>query len=932
MYLKKSIYLSKNKNLSILGTAAEKSILLEHVAGVKRCQAAVMSTAQLVQQHVAQLVAARQQLDAQRLALHQHLSAITSMLTPELQKDANSFERNLTNSLKGVNAMNGNAVNFSMNNTVSPTTLSQTNFSTNPVKINEIVGLGSNISSQLVQERVTTSAAVNAKAQTLNVSNLAGFSKATALPENLGGKNVLNDIQHANNKAETRMINLGIPINSSITIDPNSSLASGIQSQGNIADVTITHQNVHNGQNQNVQNQTGQNQNGQNQNGQNQNVTFPASNFVSNPTNSLVSNTTNSLVSSNNSSSLMKEALVNAGEGVQLVRIENTNMPTCYDALSIKGLDNRQLIDSKGARVSLTEPSPVNSIASTQAPFLPFPNSNLQFPIQNSASVSLSQNLTSKNPLAGNTFKGNFTEVKSGFEAIQPRVTTQSAQKFQTPLLTKNITSSSNQTSNHTSHPITASNAPGFVPNIQTMTSNSSGVKNYPIDLSAIKLTLSQSNQAKPTPNDNIIQHIQSNQAKPTLNDNIIQQIPAPPTTLMQNVTASATPSTGRSLGIPLSNSSLTISHLAVTPQVPPLPSSSQITSSTPLSYTLLKQNSLQSPISPSVQGLSDPSPTLSPIEMKSSPVNNPQPTGINKPCIPSSSPSFTTPQHNTSYTTPQGMISSNNNNTVPSKTHAVYKSPAVPPSTAIKHGNLISTDSKSVPNITNASQIPSQIPSETTDAVYYVHQVDVKKSDASLMESSATGPLKQNSHRPAPASAYHLATHMTTKKTKHHSGKYSSARIGSSIAAISAAQDFQPSTASSGVIKKSPSSHHSSTGKINGASSVMSTIYKPAHLPTVKSSVKLNEDLHQIQSKAAATRIATGVSGNILASSNGKTVSAPPNKLQQQQQHHHQSSVPGTSGALVPKAQKSSKNPAVTFTPYTTSSKSSQSKLQTWH
>ena len=891
------------------------------MAGVKRCQAAVMSTAQLVQQHVAQLVAARQQLDAQRLALHQHLSAITSLLTPELQKDANSFERNLTNSLKGVNAMNGN--NFSMNNTVSPTTLSQTNFSTNPVKLNEIVGLGANISSQLVQERVTTSAAVNVKAQTLNISNLAGFSKATALPENLGGKNVLNDIQHANNKAETRMINLGIPINSAITIDPNSSLASGIQSQGNIADVTITHQNV----------QNGQNQIGQNQNGQNQNVTFPASNFVSNPTNSLVSNPTNSLVSnptnslvsSNNSSSLMKEALVSAGEGVQLVRIENTNIPTCYDALSIKGLDNRQLIDSKGARVSLTEPSNPNSIASTQAPFLPFPNSNLQFPIQNSASVSLSQTLTSKNQLASNTFKGNFTEVKSGLEAIQPRVTTQSAQKFQTPLLTKNLTSSSNQTSNQTSHPITAINAPALVPNIQTMTSNSSGVKNYPIDLSAIKLTLSQSNQAKPTLNDNIIQQIQCNQA----NDNIIQQIPAPPTTLMQNVTATAAPSTGRSLGIPLSNSSLTISHLAVTPQVPPLPPSSQISSSsTPLSYTLLKQNSLQSPISPSVQGLSDPSPTLSPIEMKSSPLNNPQPTGINKPCIPSSSPSFTTPQHNTSFTTPQGMISSNNNNTVPSKTHAVYKSPAVPPSTTIKHANLISTDSKSVPNITNASQIPS----ETTDAVYYVHQVDVKKSDASLMESSATGPLKQNSsHRPAPASAYHLATHMTAKKTKHHSGKYSSARIGSSIAAISASQDFQPSTASSGVIKKSPSSHHSSTGKINGASSVMSTIYKPGHLPNVKSSVKLNEDLHQIQSKAAATRIATGVSGNILASSNGKNVSAPPNKLQQQhQQHHHQSSVPGTSGALVPK--KSSKNPAVTFTPYTTSSKSSQSKLQTWH
>lgn len=68
-------------SLSSATGASNNTVLAGHVAGVRRCQTAVVNTAQLVQEQVAQLLAARQQLDSQRLALHQHLQAITALLT-----------------------------------------------------------------------------------------------------------------------------------------------------------------------------------------------------------------------------------------------------------------------------------------------------------------------------------------------------------------------------------------------------------------------------------------------------------------------------------------------------------------------------------------------------------------------------------------------------------------------------------------------------------------------------------------------------------------------------------------------------------------------------------------------------------------------------------------------------------------------------------
>lgn len=73
--------------LWFLGTA-NNSVLASHVSAVRKCQASVIGTAQLVQEQVQQLVHTRQQLDAHRLALHHHLQAITTIFSAEPNKSS----------------------------------------------------------------------------------------------------------------------------------------------------------------------------------------------------------------------------------------------------------------------------------------------------------------------------------------------------------------------------------------------------------------------------------------------------------------------------------------------------------------------------------------------------------------------------------------------------------------------------------------------------------------------------------------------------------------------------------------------------------------------------------------------------------------------------------------------------------------------------
>ncbi|KAF2351148.1 hypothetical protein FHG87_018097 [Trinorchestia longiramus] len=68
------------------GGVGSSSVLAGHVAAVRRSQAAVISTTQLVQEQVQQLVLTRQQLDAHRLTLHQHLQALTALFSCEASK------------------------------------------------------------------------------------------------------------------------------------------------------------------------------------------------------------------------------------------------------------------------------------------------------------------------------------------------------------------------------------------------------------------------------------------------------------------------------------------------------------------------------------------------------------------------------------------------------------------------------------------------------------------------------------------------------------------------------------------------------------------------------------------------------------------------------------------------------------------------------
>ena len=85
--------------------ASSNAILAGHVAGVRHYQSAVIGTAQLVQDQVTQLIATRQQLDNQRLALHQHLQAITTLLTVDNENNHRTSEIKVDESSVGQNSL-----------------------------------------------------------------------------------------------------------------------------------------------------------------------------------------------------------------------------------------------------------------------------------------------------------------------------------------------------------------------------------------------------------------------------------------------------------------------------------------------------------------------------------------------------------------------------------------------------------------------------------------------------------------------------------------------------------------------------------------------------------------------------------------------------------------------------------------------------------